>query len=578
MLPHPKGTHARILLSSVFGPYAQDDDFGSRKINPMELYHNQVTREQGPFSLRMFHRSWGILMIQENISAPTTVLDFPTRESFEAELQAHSYDVVGISSIIVNVGKVREMCRIVRRVSPHSMIVIGGHVAAIPEIDKMIDADHIVRGDGISWMRRFLGEDDTAPVRHPEIVSGFDARTLGIRLPQDKGTTAATIIPSVGCPMGCNFCTTSAFFGGKGKYLNFYDTGDELFSVMSQMEHRLNVKSFFMMDENFLLHKRRAMELLDRMKRHNKAWSLYVFSSANAIRQYTMRELVELGVSWIWMGLESPKSSYKKLEGSDTLTLTAELRKHGIKLLGSTIVGLEHHTPENIEEEIEHAVAHDTDFHQFMLYTPVPGTPLYQQISEEGRLLPDVDLADIHGQHQFNFEHAAISREDSKRFLDWAFRRDFERNGPSIYRICRTTFDGWRRYRDDADPRVRARFAREARSLKDGYAAALWAMEKHLRHTNQAVAERVRGLRKEITREFGTMSRVVSSALGPVLLWAARREERRLAAGKTYEPRTIIQRRNWDGPEATVPGVASDSLCLSGPQPSGLPVFRPSRS
>ena len=86
METHPKGSKARILLSSVFGPYAQDDEFGSRKINPMELYHNQVTREQGPFSLRMFHRSWGILMIQQNISAPTTVLDFPTREAFEAEL------------------------------------------------------------------------------------------------------------------------------------------------------------------------------------------------------------------------------------------------------------------------------------------------------------------------------------------------------------------------------------------------------------------------------------------------------------------------------------------------------------
>src|ERR1035437_10141393 len=66
MITHPKGTRARVLLSSVFGPYAQDDEFGSRKINPMELYHNQVTREQGPFSLRMFHRSWGILMIQKN--------------------------------------------------------------------------------------------------------------------------------------------------------------------------------------------------------------------------------------------------------------------------------------------------------------------------------------------------------------------------------------------------------------------------------------------------------------------------------------------------------------------------------
>lgn len=49
MKTHPKGTRARVLLTSVFGPYPQDDEFGSRSINPMELYHNQVTRAQGPF-------------------------------------------------------------------------------------------------------------------------------------------------------------------------------------------------------------------------------------------------------------------------------------------------------------------------------------------------------------------------------------------------------------------------------------------------------------------------------------------------------------------------------------------------
>ena len=128
MIIHPKGTRARVLFSSVFGPYAQDDEFGSRKINPMELYHNQVTREQGPFSLRMFHRSWGILMIQKNISAPTTVLDFPTREAFARELTTNHYDVVGISSIIPNVLKVREMCRMVRELSPASVIVVGAEI------------------------------------------------------------------------------------------------------------------------------------------------------------------------------------------------------------------------------------------------------------------------------------------------------------------------------------------------------------------------------------------------------------------------------------------------------------------
>jgi len=369
MKVHPKGTSARVLLSSVFGPYAQNDQYGSRLINPMELYHNQVTRAQGVFSLRMFHRSWGIMMIQENISAPCTVLDFPTREAFENELTAHRYDVVGISSIIVNVGKVREMCRITRKLSPHSVIVVGGHVAAIPGIERLIDADHIVKGDGISWMRRYLGEDEKAPIRHPEIVSGFGHRVMGLRLPRKAGSTAATIIPSVGCPMGCNFCTTSSFFGGKGKFLNFYESGEELFEVMCRMEEHLKVGSFFIMDENFLLHRKRALELLERMKEAGKSWELYVFSSANAIKQYRMEELVELGISWVWLGLESPHSRYSKLNGTDTVALARRLRSHGIKLLGSTIVGLEHHTPQNIRQEIEYAISHETDFHQFMLYT-----------------------------------------------------------------------------------------------------------------------------------------------------------------------------------------------------------------
>ena len=94
---HPKGSSARVLLSSVFKPFAQDDEYGSRLINPVELYHNQVTRAQGPFSLRMFHRSWGLMFIHQNISAPCTLLDFPTRERFVEELTQNNYDSVGIS-------------------------------------------------------------------------------------------------------------------------------------------------------------------------------------------------------------------------------------------------------------------------------------------------------------------------------------------------------------------------------------------------------------------------------------------------------------------------------------------------
>jgi hypothetical protein len=287
------------------------------------------------------------------------------------------------------------------------------------------------------------------------------------------------------------------------------------------------------------------MELLDLMKAKGKAWAFYVFSSANAIRKYSTRELVELGISWIWMGLESPLSTYSKLKDTDTLTMTRELRENGIKLLGSTIVGLEHHTPENIHAEIEHAVAHETDFHQFMLYTPVPGTPLFAEMTEQGRMLDNVQLADIHGQDKFNFRHEAISRDQSKAFLDWAFLRDFERNGPSLYRICRTTLAGWQKYKNHPDARVRQRFEWEVRSMKSAYSGLLWAMERRLRQTNLAVSQQVRALRKDLGREFGFVSRAAARLLGPVLLWTSLREEKRLAAGFTYEPKTIIERRNW---------------------------------
>ena len=53
--------------------------------------------------------------------------------------------------------------------------------------------------------------------------------------------------------------------------------------------------------------------------------------------------------------------------GADTVALTRELQSHGIRVQGSTIIGMDHHTAATMREEIEHAVAHDADCHQFML-------------------------------------------------------------------------------------------------------------------------------------------------------------------------------------------------------------------
>ncbi len=540
---HPLGTNAKVLLSSVFGPYAQNDEYGSREINPMELYHNQVTRVQGVFSLRMFHRSFGLMLIQSNIEAPCTLLDFPSLDRFIHEIKHHSYDIVGISSIIPNIGKLKKMCELVRKYLPKATIVVGGHVANKDGIHEIIDADHMVTGDGIKWFRMFLGQDKTAAIRHPLAYSGLGTRILGIT-PRDKpGNTAAVLLPSVGCPVGCNFCSTSALFGGKGKFINFYKTGDELFSVMCQLEEKLKVRSFFTMDENFLLHRKRTLRLLELMQKNKKSWALYVFSSVRVLKSYTIEQLVGLGISWVWMGLEGEQSRYSKLNNIETLPLVRLLQSHGIRVLGSSIIGLENHTPDNIDSVIDYAVSHNTDFHQFMLYTPIPGTPLYEQHRKDGTLLPESEfpLADTHGQYRFNYRHQHIHNGREEQFILNAFRRDFEVNGPSLARLISTLLKGWQRYKDHPEKRIRDRFAWEVKPLRTTYAAAVWAIKIRYR-ANQRMAEKMNSLLHNIYNTFGWKTRIIAPLAGIYVYAALKKEEKRLAKGLTYEPDPIYEK------------------------------------
>ena len=115
---------ARVLLSSVFKPFGVDGLY-SRRDSKIELYHNQLTKYQGVFSLRSNMLSYGLHVIANNIEAEATVLEFPTLERFKKEVKKE-YDYVGIGSIAPNFEKVKRMAQEVREISPGSKIVIGG--------------------------------------------------------------------------------------------------------------------------------------------------------------------------------------------------------------------------------------------------------------------------------------------------------------------------------------------------------------------------------------------------------------------------------------------------------------------
>jgi hypothetical protein len=243
------------------------------------------------------------------------------------------------------------------------------------------------------------------------------------------------------------------------------------------------------------------------------------------------------------MGLEGENSHYSKLRSVDTRLLVKTLQSNGIRVLGSSIIGLEHHSPENIDQIIDYAISHETDFHQFMLYTPVPGTPFFEQQQKAGTLLSGAEMspADAHGQYRFNYRHRHIQNGREEKYLLSAFDKDFEKNGPSLARLIKTTLNGWLKYKDHPDRRIRKRFGMKVTVLRTTYAGAVWAMKKWYKGNGRMTAQMCELLQR-LCEEFGWATRLLAPLAGRYIYAMLKREEKRLARGWVYDPAVFYEK------------------------------------
>jgi hypothetical protein len=138
------------------------------------------------------------------------------------------------------------------------------------------------------------------------------------------------------------------------------------------------------MDENFCKEPERARQLLAEMERNGKAYSFSTFSSAEAILSLGVDFLLRLGVNFLWIGVESKANLFEKTQGIDLHALIADLQNHGITVLASSILFLEHHDKETIHEDIDWAIGLESDLLQFMELGSFAGNPALRRIRTSG--------------------------------------------------------------------------------------------------------------------------------------------------------------------------------------------------
>jgi radical SAM superfamily enzyme YgiQ (UPF0313 family) len=544
----------KLLLTSVFGPYAADDEYGEKE-NKMELFHNQVTREQGIFSYRFNHGSQGLYFLAENIDMPATVLDFPTLKRFKKELKK-GYDYIGISFIIPNFKKAKEMARCIRELSPESKIILGGHGVNIPGIETMIDQDYICKGEGVYFLRRLFKENVNRPIRHPLGYSSFNRQVMGVPWSPDSGI----LITGVGCANKCRFCATSHFFGD---YIPYLKTGKEIFDLCCRYEDEKKITDFGILDENFLKMKARALELLELMEKNKRYFTFAIFSSAETLKAIgDLDILVRLGVTFIWIGVESKKEIYAKNKGTDFSSLIDEIKKRGITVLTSSILFLEEHDKNTIWEDIDFVTSLKPDYLQFAQLGPIPGTKLYSDYERQGKLLKDIPYSAQHGQGKIWFKHEHFTRDESEDFLRLAFEIDYSRNGASMLRAIKTTLGGYEYCLNHENELVRARLKTYKNNLKIMRYFLMSSTIFVQNRQSELLLKEIKGLFRQ---HFGKMSISIFAASMLVVLFGVKEYMRCRLFGDVRTPKTSYRLFNKVNKHVERLAILPE---VAGPEPS----------
>ncbi len=484
----------KVLLTSVCRPLGPSN--GDAASVGYELLYSQVTRAQGLFSPRTVNVYFSLEYIAENLDAPTVVLQYPSRKELIRELKK-GYDFVGVSFLMAVMHKMKETVALIRRYSPNTKIVLGGYGTVLKDEELKPFGDYICREEGVAFFRRLLGEPEIAmPYKHPLMVSWL--KIFGWKV---SGT--GKILAGLGCPNGCDFCCTSHFFSRK--HIRLLPEGKDIYAV-AERYHDLNPDLVFLiLDEDFLLNKKRAMEFRDCVIKSGKTLSIFAFSSIKAISQYSVEEILEMGIDGFWIGYEGTRSGYAKQQGRPVEEIFTEFRQHGITILTSMIVGFDYQTREVVAQELDGLMKLKPALAQFLIYGPVPGTPFYERIIKDN-LLHDVYTKDRALMYRradgftTMIKHPTLSPEQIEEIQRWCFEQDFQRLGPSIFRVLEGRLLGYQKLKDSPNPFLRQKAQHYAKELRTAYPVFL--------------AGKLLGPNRTVRRWIGTLERSIHTELG----------------------------------------------------------------
>jgi radical SAM superfamily enzyme YgiQ (UPF0313 family) len=288
-------------------------------------------------------------------------------------------------------------------------VILGGmHPTLLPE-EAALHGDSVLVGDAETVWAEVIDDARHGRLR-PLYRAPPGVAQLGGTLPRRDILRGKDYLPltlmqfSRGCRFACDFCAVSRYFNRQ----HYIRRIDEVIREIGEQERKL----IFFVDDNIASDKAMLKELCRELISMRISWISQ--ASLDAVRDpELMRLMADSGCMGNVIGFESitPESLGDANKSPNIPGFSGYereiriLREHGMQTWAAFTLGYDHDTVDSIRATVEFAIRNKFTFAAFNILMPYPGTPMYDRLKRQGRLLYDGNWW-LHPEYRFN--HAAF--------------------------------------------------------------------------------------------------------------------------------------------------------------------------
>jgi len=332
-------------------------------------------------------------------------------------------DLVGVTGMMMHAPRAYQIAEEFRqRGIP---VVMGGpHASSLP-LEAKEHVDSVVIGEAENLWGGLIEDFKNGRLKPYYKAEGFCSME---KLPfprldllrKDEYMTVNCVQTTRGCPHQCDFCHVTHFFGKTYRCRPVDEVIEEV--------KRLKGDFLVFIDDNIAGNRRYAKELFTRLKPLKKKWASQ--ASMTLTRDPELLKLAaESGCVSLFIGVESLSAENLKdvNKAFNQVNQIEEAMKavhdHDIMIVAGLIFGLDHDDEGVFERTLHFCEKNRIELPSFFLLTPLPGTPLFERMESEGRLLHK-DWAQYNGATVV-FKPRLMTEETLQRGFNWACKEAY---------------------------------------------------------------------------------------------------------------------------------------------------------